>query len=88
MKPWALAKEEKMTECGQVLYNVLESLRFVSVLIYPFTPNIAQDIWEQLSQKGNIENQNCKDLELTWGGLQAGKIASVETVKPVYLRLY
>jgi len=83
--PWGLAKEEKMTECGQVLYNVLETLRHVSVLIYPFTPNIAQDMWQQLNQKGNVGD--VKYSELVWGGLQAGKIASAETVKPVFLRM-
>lgn len=83
--PWALAKEGKMTECGQVLYNVLETLRHVSVMIYPFTPNIAQDMWQQLSQEGNVADY--KYSELKWGGLQAGKIASTETVKPVFLRL-
>lgn len=83
--PWGLAKEEKMTECGQVLYNVLEALRQVSVMIYPFTPNIAQDMREQLGLSGRVED--VKYDELKWGGLQAGKIASAETVKPVFLRL-
>ena len=83
--PWSLAKEGKMIECGQVLYNVLESLRFVSVMIYPFTPNIAQDMWNQLGQTGNIED--FKYSQLHWGGLQAEKIASKDSVKPVFLRL-
>jgi len=83
--PWSLAKEEKMTECGQVLYNVLEALRFVSVMIYPFTPNIAQSMWEQLGQAGKVEDFNYADLQ--WGGIKSGKIASAETVKPVFLRL-
>jgi methionyl-tRNA synthetase len=83
--PWGLAKEEKMTECGQVLYNVLETLRQVAVMIYPFTPNISQDMWQQLGQNGNVCDVKYDDLK--WGDLQAGKIASAETVKPVFLRL-
>ena len=83
--PWSLAKEGKMTDCGRVLYNVLETLRFVSVMIYPFTPNIAQNMWEQLAQTGNIED--FKYIQLHWGGIQAGKIASKDSVKPVFLRL-
>lgn len=83
--PWGLVKEEKMTECGQVLYNVLETLRHVSVMIFPFTPNIAQDMWEQLGLSGKVEDFRYDNLK--WGGLQAGKIASSETVKPVFLRL-
>jgi len=83
--PWTLVKEEKMTECGQVLYNVLETLRHVSVMLYPFTPNIAQDMWEQLGLQGKVEDFKYDELE--WGGLKSGKIASAETVKPVFLRL-
>lgn len=83
--PWTLAKEEKMTECGQVLYNVLETLRFVSVMIYPFTPNIAQSMWEQLGQSGKIEDVRYSGLK--WGGLQAGKVISADKIKPVFLRL-
>lgn len=83
--PWSLAKEGKMDECGKVLYNVLETLRYVSIMIYPFIPNIAQKMWEQLGQAGKVEDT--KYIELHWGGLKAGKLASAETVKPVFLRL-
>lgn len=83
--PWTLAKEGKWQECGQSLYNVLETMRNVAVLIYPFCPNIAQDIWEQLSCDGKVAD--VKYSGLSWGGLKTGKIASVDTVKPVFLRL-
>lgn len=84
--PWTLAKDEsKKIELAQVLYNVLEVMRHVSVLISPFTPSIAQAMWEQLSQEGSVESVLLD--ELRWGGLKAGKIASAETVKPVFLRL-
>ncbi|MEI8377918.1 MAG: class I tRNA ligase family protein, partial [bacterium] len=83
--PWTLAKEEKWQECGEVIYNVLETMRFVAVLIYPFCPNISQDIWSQLSCEGEVADIRYSDLG--WGGLKVGKIATLETVKPVFLRL-
>ena len=84
--PWALAKnEETQMQCAQVLYNVLETLRHVSVLIYPYIPNIALDMWKQLGLEGNVSDILLSDLK--WGGLKTGKIASKETVKPVFLRL-
>lgn len=83
--PWTLAKEEKWQECGEVIFNTLETMRFVAVLIYPFCPNIAQDIWQQLSCDGNVADVKYSELE--WGGLKIGKIATLETVKPVFLRL-
>jgi len=84
--PWTLAKEESTKEqCAKVLYNVIETLRHVSVLISPFTPNIAQQMWEQMSQEGNVADVKLDELQ--WGGLKQGKIASPDTVKPVFLRL-
>ena len=43
--PWALAKDESKKErLGTVLYNLLESIRFISVLISPFMPETAEKI--------------------------------------------
>lgn len=83
--PWSLAKKEKWQECGEVIYNTLEAMRYAAVLIYPFCPNIAQDIWQQLFCDGNVADVKYTDLQ--WGGLKTGKIVSLETVKPVFLRL-
>ncbi|MDQ0150203.1 methionine--tRNA ligase [Eubacterium multiforme] len=48
--PWILAKdEEKKGRLGTVLYNLAESLRFISVLISPFLPTTAEKINEQLA---------------------------------------
>jgi methionyl-tRNA synthetase len=85
-KPWSLAKNEAdIIKCAQVLYNVLETMRHVSVFIYPFTPDISQKIWGQLSLCGNVSDVLLSELE--WGGLKQGKTALPENVKPVFLRL-
>lgn len=48
--PWILAKEESKKErLGTVLYNLAETLRFVSVLVSPFLPETAVKINEQLN---------------------------------------
>ena len=80
--PWALAKEDKMTECGQVLYNVLEAMRYIAILIYPYCPNIAADVLSQLD-----EEKNFKYEKLVWGSLKLGKITEKDKIKPVFLRL-
>ena len=82
MAPWSLAKEDKMTECGQVLYNVLEAMRHIAIMIYPFCPNIAGDILTQLD-----EDHNFKYEKLVWNGIKTGKITDKEKIKPVFLRL-
>lgn len=84
--PWSLAKDPEQLElCSQVLYNVLETMRQVAVMIHPFVPNISQSIWEQLSMSGQVADQTYSVLE--WGGLKQGKIADKESVKPVFLRI-
>ena len=77
-----MAKEEKMTECGQVLATVLEIMCIISSLIYPYCPNIAADMAQQLSydlaQKlDDIKSDNIK----------TGKLISKEEIHPVFLRV-
>lgn len=81
--PWTLAKEEKMTECGQVLTATLEIMCIVSALIYPFCPNIAQRIANQLS----FDIKNAKLDNLTNQNLKIGKLISKEDIQPVFLRM-
>lgn len=85
--PWSLAKEEKWQECAEVIYNTLETMRHIAVMIYPFCPNIAQDIWQQLSLEGDVCEYNINELHWNKDGLKTGEIASKKTVKPVFLRL-
>jgi len=47
--PWALAKDESQKErLGGVLYNLLESIRFIGVLLKPFMPETAESIFAQI----------------------------------------
>ena len=80
--PWALAKEEKMSECGQVLTNVLEIMCVVSALIYPYCPNIAKEMASQLKFDLNIKLD-----DLTVDNLTIGKLIEKDEIKPVFLRL-
>ena len=80
--PWTLAKEEKMIECGKVLYTVLEVMCVVSSLIYPYCPNIAQKMAKQL--KYDI---NTKYDDITLDNIKVGKLISKEEIEPVFLRI-
>lgn len=47
--PWVLAKDESNTgRLSQVMYNLVETLRVVSILILPFMPETPEKIWSQL----------------------------------------
>ena len=80
--PWSLAKEEKMQECGEVLYNVLEAMRKIAVMLYPYCPNISKEIFEQLSADMNIKYD-----EVANNKLQVGKITEKAKIHPVFPRM-
>ncbi len=79
--PWVLAKDEdKRARLGTVLYNLLESIRFISVLLSPFMPDTAEKIQQQL---------NCAvtdyDSLSSFGGLKAGE--RVGKAVPLFSRI-
>lgn len=50
MEPWNLFKDEtKQDELDSLLYHLIETIRFLSVLISPFLPETAQKIAEQIN---------------------------------------
>lgn len=54
-KPWVLAKDEKKrARLGSVLYTVLDGLRVITNLIYPFIPATAMEIRRQIGADDNI----------------------------------
>ena len=60
-KLWEVKDKEKL---GGFLYELLESLRFTAILLYPFMPETAEKILEQLGLEKKFQ---FKDLE--WGKL-------------------
>ena len=79
--PWALAKDESKKErLGTVLYNLLEGIRILSVLIAPIMPETTKKIAEQLG----LEEQTYESI-LNFGGLEAGK--KVGTATPLFSRI-
>ena len=83
--PWALAKEGNLDECAKVLYNVLEAMRFIATMLAPYTPNISQDVYEQLNRNEKVADVRLDRLK--WGEIPVGKITEKEKIKPVFLRL-
>ena len=79
--PWALAKDEsKQARLGTVLYNLLEAIRFLAVLITPYMPTTSEKIFGQL-------NTDIKDYDsiFEFGKLEAGK--SVNDPVPLFGRI-
>ncbi len=71
-EPWVLAKAKgEQAHLSRVLYNLLEALRAIAVLISPFMPDAAGKISEQLG----IPAEQREDFTslATWGGLAPGQ---------------
>lgn len=74
--PWALAKDESKKErLGTVLYNLLESIRFISVLLTPFMPDTAKEIQKQM----NCDITSYESLK-EFGALTAGSKVGTPSV--------
>ncbi len=62
--PWALAKDEANRDrLGSVLYSVLDGIRLVSLLLYPFIPDTSESIRKQLNTKLDINKVDEKNLK-------------------------
>ncbi len=78
--PWALAKDEANADrLKTVLYNLLESIRFIAVLLSAFLPETAEKILAQINC-----NVNTYESLSAFGQLPAG---TVGTATPLFARI-
>lgn len=71
-KPWALAKEKKITKLADVVYNLLETMRQLAWLLLPIMPETADNIWRQLGITPEKEKEQSLNKAKIWGGLSHG----------------
>ncbi len=69
--PWKLSKEGEEKRLHSVVYTFLESLRQISVMLFPFMPASAEKMWAQLGIHNDQEILSLTSLE-KWGGIKAG----------------
>ena len=81
--PWALAKDENEKErLATVMYNLLESIRLITLFITPFMPSTGARVTEILG--GTSENLEIETL-FVWGGLKPG--TKIEKTSPLFPRI-
>lgn len=79
--PWALAKdEEKKDRLATVLYNLLEGIRHLGILVSPFMPETSEKIFSYL----NCNNKSYESLE-TYDGIEVG--SKVGQAVPLFARI-
>ena len=83
--PWILAKDpENKSRLSTVMYNLVESLYKIAVLISPFMPETAQKMWNQLGINDSIENIRLDDIK-HWGVYPVNNILGEAT--PIFPRI-
>ncbi len=81
--PWDLAKDPaKKDRLGTVIYNLIESIRFIGVMLQPFMPRTPGSIWSQLGISENPDLRSWASLE-QWGSVKPGtKVSREEDLFP------
>ena len=78
--PWTLAKDEaNYPRLQTVLYNLLESIRFIAVMVSPFLPQTAEKIFAQINT-----DITCYPSLNEFGKLKEGKVG---TAAPLFARI-
>jgi methionyl-tRNA synthetase len=78
--PWQLAKDDsRADELDQVLGTLVEGLRVVAVLLWPYLPASSERLLEALGAGGGA-----LDLSLTGATLGAGKVERVEKIESLF----
>jgi methionyl-tRNA synthetase len=70
--PWVLAKEDaQRRRLEVVLYQLLDGLRLMSLMLSPATPRAAQQLWERLGLTGEVARRSYPE-DARWGLLPGG----------------
>ncbi len=74
--PWELAKDSANNDrLGTVIYNLVESIRFIAVMLQPFMPRTPESIWGQLNIDSEGQLKTWASLA-EWGAIQPGTVVS------------
>jgi methionyl-tRNA synthetase len=83
--PWSLAKEKKQQgRLATVLYNALESLRIIAILIYPVMPRTGVEIRHQINLGAQLPEQEFSQAKI-WGQYGVGSV--VEGARTLFPRV-
>ena len=83
--PWSLAKDStKQERLATVVYSLIESLRFITILLFPFIPSSAEKMWDSLGIKETLNQQRLDNIA-EWGKLSEGTV--VTKVPPLFPRI-
>ena len=82
-EPWTLHKQGKRVELDAVLYDMLDAIRVIAILIDPFMPEVAEEIWQQLGLSDAA-------LQRTWADLRPQRLQTAIAIHrgaPIFPRM-
>lgn len=83
--PWSLAKDPATrSRLGTVLYGLAESIRFATVLVSPFMPNVPDKVFAQLGVQGQDQLATWESIQ-SWGALMPG--TKINRGNPIFPRI-
>lgn len=82
VQPWRL-KKENSPALGTVMYALVESLRIIAILVFPFMPSKAMEMWNQIGMSEKLEEMRPGDLK--WGLTKPG--TKVRKGNPLFPRI-
>lgn len=81
--PWALNKAGEKEKLATVLYNLVEIIRQVTIMVSPVMPGLPERVWQQL---GISDREDLHTWDsLTWGGMPSG--IKIERGEPLFPRI-
>lgn len=74
--PWLLAKDAgKAAQLSSVIYDLVETIRIITVMLTPVMPELPPAVWNQL---GADPEENKLWTAVTWGGTKPGQVTIKE----------
>jgi methionyl-tRNA synthetase len=83
-KPWELIKD-KHPQAGSTLYRILERLRHIALMLWPFLPETSELIWQRLGLKPHLVLERDFNKLILWGGLPAN--TKIKVGDPLFPRI-
>jgi methionyl-tRNA synthetase len=85
--PWKMMKEGQTKAVAEILYDLVDRLRIIAILISPVLPKAAHGIFDQLNWKMELSGQEARFslAEAEWGKLPDGHVVGKPT--PLFPRI-
>jgi methionyl-tRNA synthetase len=83
--PWSLARDTGGKErLATVMYSMLESLRFIALLLSPFMPSSAEAMWKALGNHQPLAQESTSSIR-KWGKTVEG--TDITKIPPLFPRI-